>query len=315
MKTLARLALLAAPTLSASPALADDAPAEAPAAAPAAAASQPRPYSLPWQLRPAAAATVVRSDTAIASYQDAAGNAGSTVVTLLAASYKVTPELAPIVRVGWVRNSPPTGDAGTALTNPLLGATWAPKLGGDLRLALYLATTLPVGQGGGDTPDKATAAAVKSGVLARSAMDNVMFAVNDATIVTGADLAWVSSGFTVQVEATVVHARRVRGADVQPDESKTNLTTGLHVGYFALPELSIGAELRHQRWLSTPAAVEADGTGSLRDTTTFAVGPRAHLHLSGSTWFRPGVAYARGIDDPMSAAKYDIVQIDLPVSF
>ena len=69
----------------------------APAAAPAA---PPPPYSLPWQLRPVAAVNVVRSDTAVAFYDNGMGATGSTVATMLLASYKVTPSLAPMVRLG-----------------------------------------------------------------------------------------------------------------------------------------------------------------------------------------------------------------------
>jgi hypothetical protein len=105
-----------------------------------------------------------------------------------------------------------------------------------------------------------------------------------------------------------------------PDKSKTNFTTGLHVGYFIIPMLSLGGEIRHQRWLSTPKAVEkdeADGGADLgiRDTTTFAVGPRFHFKLSDSVWFRPGVAFAMPLDKPMSKSDYKMVQLDLPVAF
>src|SRR5262245_28418179 len=44
----------------------------------------PPAYSLPWQLRPAAAANVVRSDTS-SGMRTVAGNGGTTVVTLLLA--------------------------------------------------------------------------------------------------------------------------------------------------------------------------------------------------------------------------------------
>src|SRR5580765_6130552 len=51
-----------------------------PAAAPT---PPPPPYSIPWQLRPVAAANVVRSDTAVAFYDNGAGASGSTVATML----------------------------------------------------------------------------------------------------------------------------------------------------------------------------------------------------------------------------------------
>ena len=272
----------------------------------------PAPYSLPFQLRGASPVSAVRSDTAIASYK-VADQGGTTIASMLLASYKITPELAPFVRFAWVHNAPPVGDNGSSLVNPAVGATYGIKLGEDFRLGLFLGLTIPVGQGGGNSGDKNAYVAAGSGVYARSAMDNAMFAVNYFTVFPGVDLAWVKGGLTVQVEATFFRLTRTRGDAVEKDDGRTNFTTGLHVGYFVIPMLSLGAEIRHQRWLSTPAAVDADGTK--RDQTTFAVGPRLHLEIAPKVWFRPGVAYAQGIDDPMSAAKYRIVQIDLPVIF
>src|SRR5215207_7996228 len=52
--------------------------------------SRPAPYALAWQLRPAAAANVIRSDTTVAGYEDANGDGVTTASTLLS-SYKVTP--------------------------------------------------------------------------------------------------------------------------------------------------------------------------------------------------------------------------------
>jgi hypothetical protein len=273
----------------------------------------PAPYSLPWQLRPALAVSVVRSDTAVAFYADAASNAGATVASTMLVSYKVTPDIAPLMRLGFVQNSPPSGDGALSFVNPVLGGVYAMKPSPELRLALFLGVTVPIGQGGGDAPDASRALATRSGILARSAMDNAMFAVNDFVVIPGADIAWIASGITVQLEVTLLQLTRVRGAQAQADASRTNFTSGIHVGYFLLRELSIGAELRHQRWLSTPAAVERDST--LRDTTTFAIGPRVHLKVGDSLWLRPGIAYARGIDEPMTTLKYNIIQFDLPVVF
>ena len=77
----------------------------------------------------------------------------------------------------------------------------------------------------------------------------------------------------------------------------------------------VGTELRHQRWLSTPSFVEADPTKASRDTTTFAVGVRGHVKLSDTMWLRPGLAYARGIDDPMDGQKFNVLQLDVPFVF
>jgi hypothetical protein len=306
------------------------APADEPAPEPAAAKPKPPPYSLPWQLRPVVAGNVVRSDTTFAFYKHPTnGNSGTTVASMLLFSYKVMENLAPLVRVGLVSNSPPDNpmampppDSATGFLNPVVGATYALKFGPTWKLGLFLGLTVPVGSGGGDDAKPKAKAANAAGIPARSAMDNAMFAVNDFVVFPGVGLAYTNAGFTAQVEATVLQLTQVRGGEkAQPDDSRTNFTTGLHLGYFIVPMLSIGGEIRHQRWLSTPKGVEADealaddAQMGLCDTTTFAVGPRFHFKLSDSVWFRPGVAFAMPVDKPMSKSKYKIVQLDLPVAF
>ena len=289
-------------------------------AQPAEAPPPAAPYSLPWQLRPAAATTTVRLDTAFAFYEDPVSHhSGFTTVPMASFSYKVVTGFAPMVRIGLVQNSPPDATApaanppsGFGFLNPVVGGTYALELSKELRLAFFLGLTIPVGLGGGDNPDRGNKLARTVGIPARSAMDNAMFAVNDFTVFPGVDFAFVSGGFTAQAEATLFQLTRVRGSADQKDSSRTNLTMGLHVGYFVIPAISLGAEIRHQRWVSTPSTVT---TPSLRDTTTVAVGPRFHFQGSKGKWFRPGLAFAFPLDDPMKKSSYKIVQLDLPFSF
>ena len=315
--------------------------AETPPSEPAAAKPKPPPYSLPWQLRPAVVGNVVRSDTAFAFYKDAAGKeSGSTVASMLLASYKITDEFAPMIRLGIASNSPPSSvmaagkplDSATNFLNPVVGGTYAIKPAKPLRLAFFLGLTIPVGSGGGEDAKPKKITANGAGIRARSAMDNAMFLPNDFAVFPGVDFAYVSGGFTAQVEATIFQLTRVKGDKAtpasgttpaipakNPDKSKTNLTMGLHVGYFVVPMLSLGAEIRHQRFLSTPKGIEVDEASAtpqgLRDTTTWAVGPRGHFKLSESVWFRPGVSFAMPLDNPMKKASYKIVQLDLPIAF
>ncbi len=290
------------------------------AAPPAEAKPKPPPYSLPWQLRPVRIGTVVRSDTAIAFYKPTGTDSGgTTIASLLAFSYKLTDELAPMVRLGYVTNSPPTvaggtSTSGSAFMNPVVGGTYAPKLEGPIKVAAFLGAALPFGSGGGNSPDKNAAAALAAGVPARSGMDNAMFAVNYLGIAPGVDVAYIADGLTVQAEATVVQYFRTRG-DQSPsskDSTRTVMTSGLHAGYFVIPQLSLGAELRYQAWLKNPSIPTGLKT---RDNLTVAVGPRLHFELGENVWIRPGIAYARGLDNPMSENKYNIVQVDVPVSF
>lgn len=278
----------------------------------AAAAAPKAPYSLPWQLRPTAAVNVLRSDTSLAlSSTDATGDSVTTA-TMLLASYKITPHLSPLVRLGYVDHAPGVGSPGAALVNPVLGAIYSHDLSETLRLGFFLGFTLPVGMGGGNTPDPATATAARVGIPARSAMDNAMFAVNDFTVFPGVGLSYVAGGFTAQVEATVLQLTRVRGEAVQADKSRTNFTSGLHLGYFLHPVVSLGGELRYQRWLSTPSTVTSE---ELRDNLTLAAGPRFHIKLSDKVIMRPGLSYAFALDAPMKASDYSIFQLDVPVLF
>jgi hypothetical protein len=257
------------------------------------------------------AANVLRSDTAIAFYDTPAGS-GNTVASMLLASYKITPELAPMIRVGMVHSAPPAGENATHGLNPVLGLTYAPKIGTNFKLGVFLGVALPIGGGGGDPASPPHAAANGAGIQARSSMDNAMFAANYFTVFPGIGLAYTAKGFTVQGEATLLQLTQARGPEAE-DDARTNLTLGVHVGYFVLPVLSFGAELRHQRWLSTPTPVKANSAA--RDTSTVAFGPRFHVPLSESVWLRPGVALVLPLDDPMKTTDHKIIQIDVPVAF
>jgi hypothetical protein len=289
-----------------------------PAAAPAA---PPPPYSLPWQLRPVAVANVLRSDTAVAFYDNGMGASGSTVATMLLGSYKLTPSLAPLVRLGFVQNDAPAAGAdGTSFVNPIVGATYARRID-SLRWAAFLGATIPIGMGGGNTPEAGAATADSAGIRARSAMDNAMFAVNYFTAIVGGDLAYVDHKVTVQLEATLFELLRVRGdnAASSTDSSRTNSTVGLHAGYFILPMLSLGGELRYQRWLTTPTQLSMGNKVNIpdvaKDTMTVAIGPRAHFQLSKGLFLRPGISYARALDKPVSDASYNVIMVDVPLYF
>ncbi len=179
-----------------------------------------------------------------------------------------------------------------------------------------------MGGGSGDHPEPGIAAANTAGLQARSGMDNSMFAVNYFTGIVGGDIAYVDRKLTVQGEATLFQLLRVHGDDAgnaSTDAARTNSTMGLHLGYFVIPALSFGAELRYQRWLSTPTklnmGVKVDFSAASMDTTTVAIGPRAHFAVGKGVWLRPGISYARVLDQPLANQSYNMVQVDLPVVF
>jgi hypothetical protein len=288
--------------------------------------SPPPPYSLPWQLRPVAPATALRVDSSVAFYQNAMGASGDTEATMLLGSYKLTPNLAPLVRFGVVTNDVPAASAtasdGSSFINPIVGLTYGRRVNA-LRWAAFGGVTIPIGMGSGDHPDVGAATANKAGIAARSAMDNAMFAVNYFTAIVGGDLAYVDHKVTLQAEATLFQLLRVHGDDAgsaSTDSARANSTFGIHAGYFLLPYLSLGAELRYQRWLSRVTQLNTMGArvdipDANKDTTTVAIGPRAHFSIGRGIFLRPGLSYARALDQPLSGQSYDTLQVDVPVVF
>jgi hypothetical protein len=287
----------------------------APIAGPDAPAPAPAPYVLPWRLRPAAVLTAVRADTVWASYRGSAPGRlpGRTLVSMFAASYKLTGEFAPFVRVGVLHADLPGGDSAIVVSNIALGGHYVRKVCSDVRLTLTLGAVLPVGSAGGNSPNGVDGRAMRAGPPARSAMDNALFGSNDLSLFPGMGLAYVAHGFTVQAEATVIQAWRVQGERAQLDVAKTNFTTGLFAGYFVVPQLSVGLELDYQRFLSTPTAVRA--APPTRDSLTAGGGIRAHLKLGDWAWLRPGISYSRGLDQPTHGAgsNYSVIQVDVPL--
>lgn len=274
------------------------------------------PYTLPFQLRGVTPGRVFRIDTQVAAF-DSKLNLDPAVVSFFTLGYAFTPEIGLAARIAYVNASTVNDDRrGSIFSNPALIATWAPKIHPDLRFSGVLGVALPFGGGGGDNPNPYSKNARTAAALAAAAMHNAMFAPNDLCLAPGVDIAYVKHGVTLQAEATAIFAFRMRGEQDQPDERKVNFTTGLHFGYFIAPWVSFGTELRYQRWISPPKAVDkASNRDALMDTVSIALGPRLHFKLSDSSWLRPAITYSRGLDDPMSASNYQIVQIDLPFSY
>jgi hypothetical protein len=278
----------------------------------------PRPalYSLPWLLRPAAPATVVRLDETIGFFEDpATGANGTTYVTTLIAAYKLAPEWSVLFRTAWVSNSPPeTGPdpSGNGFANGVLGANYSKTFGKGWRWTAFLGSNIPWGSGGGDSPDPGKAAALNAANPTRSQMEGSIFAVNYWTVILGGDLVYVTPDVSLQAEVTFFQLTRARGPETQ-DSSRTNFTAGLHAAHFFSPAISLGAELRAQRWISHASPVRSDATA--REQLSFGVGPRFHFQIAGKYWLRPGLSYSRYLDRPLSDKGYDIVQLDLPFAF
>lgn len=272
-------------------------------------------YSLPWHLHPVTIDDGVRIETAAAAFNDPQGNLDIAMSTIFAASYKVTDRWAPLLRLGVIRNNAPGAALdGSSFVNPVIGATYA-RRERNYHLALTLATTLPIGTGGGDAPDARVARSNAAALTARPA-DQAMFEVNYLTESVGVAAAYIDRGFTAQADATLQQAFRVRGSESadSSDVARTSAAIGLHVGAFIGSHVSLGADLRYQRWLSQPTMMAPT------DTTTVAFGPRVHFRLGKEIRIHPGLGLTRGFDSrglsaPLVTSQATTIQFDLPVTF
>jgi hypothetical protein len=270
------------------------------------------PYTAPFQLRGVIPKNGVRVDTVLGLYRLGDNNAQVTVM-LVSAQWRVAKPFALQVRWGIDSNQTGNDNSRTGIVNPTLGGLFGVPMGRDFRFAASVAIGAPVATGGGDAPDPNQVALQQEGALARSAMDNTTFAVNDVGFPTGLSIAYVRRGVTAQIDATVIPSVRVKAKDTQPDSSKVNSTYGFFLGYAFVNSFSLGLELRYQRFLTTPSAVERDP--SLRDNLTAAVGPRFSLELSDSARINPAITYGRGLRGRVEEQSFQMIQLDVPISF
>jgi hypothetical protein len=273
----------------------------------------PPSYVLPFQLRSVSPRNGIRIDTLVAPYRYADMSALETVV-FLSAQLRLQQHFFLQARWGFDDNRVGTGDRNrTGVVNPSLGLTVAFPVGSVIRFAASTSVGLPLATGGGDGSDIDGVFLQRQGALARSTMDNNSFAANDLGFPTGLSLAFVHRGFTAQVDGTVIPSGRVKGTGTEGDGAKVNSTFGLFVGYYVIPEISLGAELRYQYYLLPPSLVDRDP--SARDNLTVGAGGRLEIELSDSARVRPGVCLSTGVLGYVEQQSFRMVQFDLPISF
>lgn len=260
--------------------------------------------SLPTQLRPLITDNFVRADSTIAVFDDANANVDISETTALSASYRLTDRWAPSIRLAFGGNNAPGAVLdGSSFANPMIGATYM-RSSGERRLAFLAATTLPIGTGGGDSPDLRAAKTNEASITARPA-DDVMFEVDYLTEIVGLDVAYTTRHLTVQAEAQLQQSIRVRG---DGDSARTRAVLGAHLGTFLGSHVSLGADVLYQRSLSD-------------DLSRLMVsgGVRTHFR-AGATSVHPGLSYTRGLGatqhgDMMLTNRTNAVALDLAVLF
>lgn len=290
------------------------------------ATAQPAPEaeeaSLPWQLHSLTTASVVEAISGVAVFRDPQGNVDIAETTTLFARYRLTDRWAPTLRLAVTANDAPGAALdGASFANPIAGVRYTRDLH-RWRFAMRAALALPLGTGGGNAPDPRAARTNTASITARPA-DEAMFAVNDATAIVSADVAYVTHGFTAQAEMTLLQSVRARGD--ASDALRTRGAAGVHLGMFLGTHVSLGADLEYRRWLSHPEMLDTPGDPRIpsaheqRATVTASIGARVHVRV-GRTTLRPGLSYMRGFaglaPHLMTITKQtSAVAISIPVEF
>jgi hypothetical protein len=262
-------------------------------------------FSLAFAVRPWAPPNLIRIDSAFLF-----DSKQMTSVPTLTVGGKLHADVGVYLRGAVVANAPDGQPQRSGFANPAFLGLWSPEIAPKTRLPIFLGVAIPVGEGGGDKPEADSRAAVGSGIYARQAMDNALFAPNYYAVAVGAGVSRVQSGLTLQVEATVFQLFRARGAAMDAESTRTNLTSGINAGYALTSFLNVNLEAHYQHWLSTPAPVAKDS--ALRQQLTAGGGVRFNIPVEGAV-LRPGIGYFRGVDAPMASAGAHIVQVDFPI--
>jgi len=242
--------------------------------------------------------------TTVAVFQQ--NESQSTLVGVVNASYNVTAALAPFVRLAGVFNKPAAQPEAWGFANPALGATLGIPLGRFFKLGALLGVAIPVGSAGGDHPDPAVAAAMRSGLAGGGAV----FASSYFDVFPGLRLTLSAAGFTLQAKSTLNQLFRVRGA--APDETVTLLNSGASAAYAIVPVLSVFAQFAEARFLSTPSFVAA--APAAREDEYLGGGVALNLKPGRTVGFQPSVLYARAIDLPKRDRNFQLIEIALAVT-
>jgi hypothetical protein len=229
----------------------------------------------------------------------------ATLITVASGAYAWTPAFSTFARVGTVHNTSSDEASATGLANPALGASLSFDLGKHFKVGGQSGVTLPIGTGGGDSPSPAAFRAWTNSID----WGGAMFAVNHVDVFNGVRAAYVYEGLTLSFETTLHELVRVRGAAVDPIGPTASVTgTTAMVSYAFFPQLTLSSALAETRFWNTPPYI-AQSPDSRVDYF-FVAGVSTALKL-GALEIDPGLIYARALDLPLSAQKFQVVELDL----
>lgn len=227
---------------------------------------------------------------------------GQAFVFLAQVAYDFDASLRAFLRYGFVDNFAPGRAHAASVSNLALGASYGIDALRYLRVAAEAGLILPIGTGAGREPAPGIALAN----LRARALHPTMFDPNFMTTYIGAIASTQHTRAVGRLELFFDPSFKVNGAN--DDKGKTRLRLAAHGGYRVLPWLEPFVELRYFRFLSTNAAIEADG--ALSDNMYGGLGIAAVLGP-----LRAQVAYLRALDPPLTRIDFNVFAIRIGADF
>ena len=161
---------------------------------------------------------------------------------------------------------------------------------------------LPIGTGSGQDP----AAGIALANLRARALHPTMFDPNFMTTYIGGIASTQHTRAVGRLELFFDPSFKVN--DANDDKGKTRLRLAMHGGYRVLHWLEPFLELRYFRFLSSNAAIDADG--ALSDNMYGGLGIAAQLGP-----LRAQVAYLRALDPPLTRIDFNVFAIRIGADF
>jgi hypothetical protein len=245
-----------------------------------------------------------------AIWQDAPSQ--TTAITILSAGRDLSRSLTLFGRLGLVGDGFDRELRAWGVANPTLGATVRVRRAGRVRVSFVLASTLPVGSGGGDAPARPSALRA---MLNGTDWGGPMFGPNHLDVSEGIRLSATAARWTLRARSTLHPAVRVRGAATdQLGPRVIFASSGLTASYAPASRVSVFADLAETRFLNEPVFLRGSDPGARADHYG-ALGVSMDLDLGGVRRLSPTLSVARAVDAPKNRRHFRLVEIEIQIAF
>lgn len=225
-----------------------------------------------------------------------------TLIQVLSGSYAVNSWLSAWGRVGWA------ADSATAFANPAAGLTANVPIGKHLVLGGLVGLTAPLGTGGGNAPSANLLKAWTNSID----WGGAMYAVDHVDAMAGVHGAFTLGNATLALDSTLHELTRVRGEKVDPLGAHASVTsTTATLSYALHPKLTLSSAMSETRFWNKPTCIQ-ESPASAQDYF-FIAGVSSAVNIGGVD-VAPALSYARALDLPLSADKFQVVELDLGFS-